>query len=231
MDLSKTTCIVIDILRATSTIVTALANKVSGVIPVSTVAEALAMKARYPNAMLAGERNSYRIGKDLTGGIEFDFGNSPREFLDEKGRDRLLILTTTNGTRAFDACRQAKSVVAMSFLNLSVILRYLMSLTDNDFLIICGGTHDEVAMEDVLAAGAIIDGLEGSDRYETNDSAIISLELYRLKRQGLRIAIAQSQNGKRLLSISELAADIEFCSRQDVYSVLPMMRDGIIAAF
>src|SRR5580704_10388577 len=79
-DLSRSTCVVFDVLRATSTIVTALANGAKAIIPVSEISEALALRAKDLDILLAGERDGLRIGGALTHGIEFDFGNSPREF-------------------------------------------------------------------------------------------------------------------------------------------------------
>src|SRR5690349_12641753 len=79
-DLSKTTCVVFDVLRATSSIITALANGARNVTPVATIEEAVREKERYSATLLAGERDGFRITKKLTGGVDFDLGNSPREF-------------------------------------------------------------------------------------------------------------------------------------------------------
>src|SRR3954464_3626464 len=83
-DLSQTTCVVFDILRATTTMLTALANGAAEIVPVSEIPEALALRAKDPNILLAGERDGFRIGASQTGSIDFDFGNSPREFTPEK---------------------------------------------------------------------------------------------------------------------------------------------------
>src|SRR6266699_301124 len=83
-DLSETACVVLDILRATTSMMTALANGAEAIIPVAEISEALALKQQRPEVLLAGERQGLRIRKDLTGGIEFDLGNSPREYTAEK---------------------------------------------------------------------------------------------------------------------------------------------------
>src|SRR5882762_2319388 len=115
-DLTNTVCVVVDVLRATSSIVTALANGAAACIPVEEISEALAMRRQRPGALLAGERDGLRIGAALTGGVEFDLGNSPREFTREKVAGKTIISTTTNGTRALRACRGAEWVIVASLL-------------------------------------------------------------------------------------------------------------------
>src|ERR1700704_4777335 len=120
-DLSQTACVVLDILRATTTMMTALANGAEAIIPVSEISEALAIKQQRPEVLLAGERNGLRIRANQTGGIDFDLGNSPREFLPEKVRGKTIVMTTTNGTRALRACVHAEAVLVGSFLNLRAV--------------------------------------------------------------------------------------------------------------
>src|SRR5689334_12937954 len=102
-DLRDTVCVVFDVLRATSSMVTALANGAEAIIPVSEIAEALAIQERNPRVLLAGERDGVRIQSALTGGIAFDLGNSPREFTRENVSGKTIVITTTNGTRALRA--------------------------------------------------------------------------------------------------------------------------------
>src|SRR5690349_18036474 len=117
-DLSETVCVVFDVLRATSSMVTALANGAKVVIPVSEISEALALRRKYPQILLAGERDGVRILSAQTGSISFDLGNSPREFTSEIVRGREIVTTTTNGTRALRACSRAWTTYVCSFLNL-----------------------------------------------------------------------------------------------------------------
>ena len=116
-DLADATCVVLDVLRATSVMVTALANGAAAFIPVEEISTAIALKRERPEALLAGEREGLRIGSALSGGTEFDLGNSPREFTPTKVKGRTIISTTTNGTRALRACLGAGVVVIGSFLN------------------------------------------------------------------------------------------------------------------
>src|SRR5271165_6662862 len=111
-DLTGTVCVVFDVLRATSSIVTALANGAAAVIPAAGIPEALALRRERADLLLAGEREGVRIRAHLTGGVEFDFGNSPREFTREKVAGRSIVITTTNGSRALRACAGAKAALA-----------------------------------------------------------------------------------------------------------------------
>src|SRR5437773_1590235 len=124
-DLSRTACVVLDILRATTSMMTALGSGAEAVIPVVEIPEALAIREERPDVLLAGERNGLRIRADQTGGVDFDFGNSPREFLPEKVRGRTIVMTTTNGTRALRACAHADTVLIGSFLNLRAIVNWI----------------------------------------------------------------------------------------------------------
>src|SRR5438105_57373 len=124
-DLSKATCIVFDVLRATSSMVTALANGADAILPLETIEEAITWRKKDRTILLAGEREGLRIRADLTGGIEFDLGNSPREFTGDKVRGRTIVMTTTNGTRALRACAKAQTVLVASFLNLNATVEML----------------------------------------------------------------------------------------------------------
>src|SRR6266496_4628461 len=95
-DLGRTACVVLDILRATTSMMAALANGAEAIVPVAEISEALAIKEERPEVLLAGERNGLRIRADQTGGVDFDLGNSPREFLADKVRGKTIVMTTTN---------------------------------------------------------------------------------------------------------------------------------------
>ena len=110
-NLEDTLCVVFDVFRATSSMVTALANGAEMIMPVAEIADALALKQKTPgifSVLLAGERHGVRIRAAVAGGTDFDLGNSPREFTKEKVRGKTIVMTTTNGTRALRACAQAR---------------------------------------------------------------------------------------------------------------------------
>ena len=229
-ELRNTTCVVFDVLRATSSMVTALAHGAAGIAPVSTIAEALAMRRRRPRALLAGERNGLRIGAELTGGAPFDFGNSPREFVQPGISRRVIIMTTTNGTRALRACAGANRVLIASFLNLASTARAVLNEQPVHLLLVCSGTHDQVAQEDVLAAGAFYDLLwRVSDTAMASDSALMARMLYLKEKRNLRTALRRTRNGRRLDSQPELRADVAFCAERDTVSLVAALgRDGVV---
>ena len=224
-DLDDTACVVFDILRATSTFVTALHHGAAAVIPVSEISEAIAYRQRQPGVFLAGERDGIKISAAQSGGVDFDFGNSPREFSPEKVRGKTIVSTTTNGTRALQACAAAKIVLAASFLNLSATAKFLNQLQPETILLICAGTGEGVALEDVLAAGALADLLAG----ERADATEVARQNYLRAKLDLAVAIAGSTNGRRLLGLPELRADVAFCSQRDVFDLVAVMSaDGLL---
>lgn len=229
-DLSATVCVVFDILRATSSMITALAHGAEAVVPANDIAEALETRRLRPDALLAGERHGLKIGADLTGGIEFDCGNSPREFTRERVAGRTLIMTTTNGTRALRACAGAAEVLVGSFLNLGTVAKFLRDARGAEakhLLLVCSGTYEEASFEDTLAAGALADRIWAQiPKGAVADSAQIARQTY-LRHQGDLLGAMQSaRNGRRLLGLPELKDDVAECLRRDTVDLLAAMRDG-----
>lgn len=215
-ELRETVCVVFDVLRATSTMVTALGNGAETIIPVADIPEALALRNRRPEVLLAGEREGVRIAADLTGGVTFDLGNSPREFTPETVRGRSIVMTTTNGTRALRACARARSVLACSFLNLRATAEYLARVAPQNLVLVCSGTLEEAAYEDALGAGALCELVwHQYARGRIADSAGMARRLFHFAHKDLPAALAESRNGKRLLSKPELKEDVAFCARID----------------
>jgi 2-phosphosulfolactate phosphatase len=244
-DLSESICVVFDVLRATSTFVTALHNGAKAIIPVSEISEALAIRKKQPDVLLGGERDGVRIRAAQTGGIDFDLGNSPREYTPEKVCGKTIVSTTTNGTRALRACTGAKTVLAGSFLNLTATAKFLRQLQPVALLLVCAGTRENMADEDVLAAGALCELLGEPDlecgamsplstaptRRRTpklSDSAEIAWRAYAQAKLNLAEAICRSENARRLLAIPELRDDIAFCLQQDKYPLIAQMEAGAV---
>lgn len=221
-ELSGTACVVFDILRATSTFVTALHHGAEAIIPVSEIAEAVALRQLQSDVLLAGERDGVRIRAAQSGGVDFDFGNSPREFTPDKVRGKTIVSTTTNGTRALRACGDAKMILAGSFLNLSATAKFLTKLQPEEILLVCAGTGEGVALEDVLAAGALAELLAD----EQSDSTQVARQSFLRSKLDLAAAIASSTNGRRLFGIPELRADVAFCSQRDVFNLIALMDAG-----
>jgi 2-phosphosulfolactate phosphatase len=220
-------CVVFDVLRATSVMLTGLANGAVGFVPVEEIAEAIKLRAKYPESLLGGERNGSRITAAQSGGVEFDFGNSPREYAPDRVQGRTIISTTTNGTRALRSCASAHAVAVASFLNLNAAAEWLMRASAERVTLICAGTAEFSALEDVLCAGALCEALSGMT---LDDSAIIARSAYRDAQQNLPAAIAASRNGSRLLSNPDLAADVEFCLRRNVCDFVAVLGpDGVVS--
>jgi 2-phosphosulfolactate phosphatase len=233
-DLRDAVCVVFDVLRATSTFVTALHHGAKAIVPVSEIAEALAFRQKQPDVLLGGERDGVRIRAAQTGGTDFDLGNSPCEYTPEKVRGKTIVSTTTNGTRALRACAGAKTILATSFLNLTATVKSLMKNQPTQVLLVCAGTRENTALEDVLAAGALCEmlamaGAHGVPRPTLSDSAEIARRVYAQAKSDLTAAVHTSENARRLLAIPELHDDVLFCLQRDVYPLIAKMEaDGTI---
>ena len=218
-DLRGTTCVVFDVLRATSTMLEALGNGAVAILPAREIAGALALKARHPEALLAGERDGLRIRAHQTGGVDFDLGNSPREFIRPRVEGRQIIMTTTNGTRALEACRGAEAVHIASFGNLTALARHLVASGAERLWLVCAGTLENASFEDALGAGALVDRLakesSGARTWALDDSAQIAWDLYQRHRDRLPEAARNARNGRRLLAQPELAGDVPICFEED----------------
>ena len=222
--MSATTCVVFDVLRATSSIVTALANGARTVTPVATIAEALQEKQKNPAILLAGERDGFRITSKLTGTIDFDLGNSPREFLNASIAGKSIAMTTTNGTRGLKACLGAREILVGSLLNLRATADYLLARQVDDLLLVCSGTYEEASYEDILGAGALANAVwkQFADGHIA-DSAQIARNAFLSAQADLLNAMQFARNGRRLLDIPELREDVAFCLRPDVYPLVATM--------
>ncbi|HEX7713459.1 MAG TPA: 2-phosphosulfolactate phosphatase [Bacillota bacterium] len=214
--------VVIDVLRATSTIVTALGNQALGIIPVLDPGEASGLKreTRYEDCLLGGERRGYKIPG-------FDLGNSPGEYGPSRVAGKRIILSTTNGTKAIRWAAGARVVLAASFLNIRETVRFLHQ-TCRDLLLVCSGSHGDLSLEDLTCAGMITDLLtEGlvhpCATIRLSDKARIARYTY-LKAQetGLEDFIAGTEHGRYLERIG-MGEDLRSCSAVDRYPVLAQL--------
>jgi len=210
-DLVGTIAVAFDVLRATSTMITALAHGAAGIWPVRTIEEAWALKAKRPDALLGGERHGDRIGG-------FDLGNSPLEY-GENVRGREIISTTTNGTIALRAVEHAAAVLASSLLNNGAVAAHLDSQHGHDILLVCAGTFREAALEDILAAGMLISLLPGR---ALTDSAQLALALYQREEGDLRAALHRARNGRALLAKGR-QKEVDWCAKPSRYPLVARM--------
>jgi 2-phosphosulfolactate phosphatase len=207
------TAVVFDILRATSTIVTALASGYRSVRCFREVADAQHHAATHPRTALAGER-------DGVPRQDFQFGNSPREFLRKPAQYDRLALTTTNGTRAIETVSGARRVVIASLLNLGAVADFLRCEPDVPLALVCSGSGEDFSLEDAIVAGALLEALD-------LDHPLTSL--YAANRDDLRRAFRASKNGAHLLGLG-LAADLDWCLQRDKYDLVPSLSAGELAA-
>jgi len=220
-DLSNTVCVVFDILRATSTIVTALARGAESVLPVASIAEALACRSTDPSVLLAGERDGLRITAAISGGVDFDLGNSPEEYTAERVRGRRIVTTTTNGTRALAACRKARHVFAAAFLNLRRTAQQVIRSNCPEVILVCSGTAEHVAFEDCLGAGALCRELQAQGpTTELSDAAHFAADLHTVHAEDPKGSLDRSSNARRLLAIPELRGDVAFCLSENLYPIV-----------
>jgi 2-phosphosulfolactate phosphatase len=213
-------CVVFDVLRATSTFVTALHNGAKEIYP--TYAESLAEhhKENQPEVLLGGERHGVKI---RAFGRDYDFGNSPREYTPEKVKGQTIVSTTTNGTGALLTCSNAKIVLAGAFLNLEATANFLRKNNFENVLLVCAGTGWNTAFEDVLGAGALCEKLLDA-KVDLSDSAQIALTAYNGAKGDLLGAVSKSENARRLLSIPELRDDVPFCLQRDIFDFVAVLK-------
>jgi 2-phosphosulfolactate phosphatase len=222
-------CVVFDVLRATSVMVTGLANGVAGFLPVAEIAEAMTAHQKQSAALLAGEREGLRITAAQSGGVGFDLGNSPLEYTADRVSGHTIITTTTNGTRALRACASAEAVVVGSFLNLMATSKWLALRSERRFVLVCAGTGEGVALEDVLGAGALCELMVANKKCDLDDAALLAHQAYRAAAADLFKAVSTTKNGRRLMANPDLRNDVVFCLRRDVFDLVGVMgSDGVI---
>lgn len=218
VDLSRGIAVVIDVLRATSTMVTALANGAREVVPVEEPEQARALAHQFsPGAcLLGGERESVRIPG-------FDLGNSPLEYAPHTVRGKTVIMTTTNGTRALRRAAGARQVFAGSILNAGALAAHILPLAEDLFLV-CAGRQGEFSLEDTLCAGVILNYLAkaGECNLLLTDQARAAMDLAKYHRGNLWAALAASEHGRSLAGLG-FGADLEACARLDGIPVVPAL--------
>jgi 2-phosphosulfolactate phosphatase len=196
--------IVVDVLRATSTIAQALASGYERVFCCSEIEEARALRAELPDSLLGGERNGVRVEG-------FDVGASPREFLE--ARARTLILSTTNGTRAIlETARRCDRVLLGSLLDLSAVAA---AVEDDDVVVVCAGFQGGFALDDAYCAGRIVQLLEG----QCTDAAVAADLLARA------FPTALDGLNARTYGPPGLEEDIAYCAQEDLLDVVPQLTE------
>ncbi|MEF8815573.1 MAG: 2-phosphosulfolactate phosphatase [Salinibacter sp.] len=219
-DVQDRTVVVIDVLRACSTIVTALDRGARAVMPVPDMAQAgkIASNLDPDVYRLGGERN----GEKIEG---YHLGNSPSEYTREAVEGRDVILNTSNGTQALEQAKKADTLVAACFLNAGRVVDFVRQ-TAEAVTIVCAGRQNRLALEDTLCAGLLLDRLwDGDEPYPVTDSAHTAYTLYHTDRNDLNSAL-RGANHAEWLAQQDRTADLDYCFRVDSLPVLPYYTDN-----
>ncbi|PQO39451.1 2-phosphosulfolactate phosphatase [Blastopirellula marina] len=219
-DLSGGVAVVIDVLRATTTITHAIAHGADCVIPLLSVDETKEQGAKNPSALLGGERGGQKIDG-------FDLGNSPAEYPASVVGGKKILFTTTNGTKAMQACRAASEIYIAAFVNLTAVCN---QLADHPHItVVCAGTEGEITREDVLLAGAIVDQLatDAAEPLQLNDQAQIAADAWLEAKHDLTTVsladrLKQSRGGRNVLRLGQ-ENDIEIAATLDKFTVVPKL--------
>ncbi len=222
-ELTDAVVVIIDVLRATSTIATALFNGAKYIIPVDSVQKCIDMGIQ-TGAITAGERE----GKVAEG---LQHGNSPFEYSSDFISGKILVLTTTNGTKLLHAAavNGATTIVTGSFPNLSAVCSFVLRQNKN-VLLACAGWKNRINIEDTLFAGAVIDKVK--EHFDINcDSSKIAHSLYKEGEADL-FSFIKNKNASHYIRLSGygLEKDILYCLTPDTANVLPLYRDGKLCA-
>jgi 2-phosphosulfolactate phosphatase len=210
--------VIIDVFRATSTIAAALHNGAKHVVPVASVQECIAIGQQTPDSITAGERD----GKVAEG---LEHGNSPLEYPREFIEGKVLVLTTTNGTRLLHMVKDAAEIITGSFLNLTAVSDFLISQKKN-VLLGCAAWKDRFNLEDTLFAGAVISRVK--EHFSINcDSARAAAHLHD-SAKGDYIGFLKDSSHYRRLSAYGLQQDMHYCTTPDLHPVVPILKGNIL---
>ena len=218
---SRTT-VIIDVLRASTVIVTAIANGAKEVIPVNTVDFAMKISGNAfgGQTLLCGERNTKKIEG-------FVLGNSPLEYTSDTIAGKSIILFTTNGSKAFVKAKFSENLFAACFKNLPAVAKHLIEL-NKDVEIVCGGTNGSFNYEDSVCAGKLVQEIKNlNPEIELNDSSKASLIIAKSSGKSLLKMLKETEHGKLLIE-NGFADDLKDCAQYNVTDVIPYYISGSI---
>jgi len=211
--------VVIDVLRATSVMVTALNNGCKEVIPVSHVEEAREIvKEDREKYILGGERNALKIEG-------FDYSNSPLDYTRENIQGKTLVMTTTNGTKAIKNAKGASRIFIASMINGKAIVKKLIEL-NKDIVFINAGTYGQFSIDDFITSGYIIELIKEEVEIELTDIAVTSNYIYS-NNEDIFSFVKNASHYKRILELG-LEEDLKYCLSKDLVDIVPEYKDGKI---
>jgi 2-phosphosulfolactate phosphatase len=224
--------VIIDVLRACTTISYALQNGAKSAVPAQEVEEATRLLASLDrgSTLLCGERNGLKIKG-------FDLGNSPLEYTESVVSDKTLIMASTNGTPAMARASAARAQVLCSFVNIGVVAEAIGASkrgkgAKSDIAVICSGRNGKMALEDAVCGGMLVTLLHEAGLVDlvdgANDAAVAARDLYLRHSESLEKMIRGCTHGRYLESIG-FGPDLKVCSKVDSVFILPAVRDGVIS--
>jgi 2-phosphosulfolactate phosphatase len=220
--LAGVTAIVLDVVRASTTIVAALAGGARAVLPVATPEEARALGRQ-------GEAGPVLVGGERGGAPPpgFDHGNSPAEYTPDRVRGRTVVFTTTNGTRALLAVAGARRIAVGGFVNAAAVARWAAA-EPGDVLLVCAGEKGRFCLEDAVCAGLLVSRLASANRALT-DAARAARALWERYGSDLHAMLADATWAQALVKQGR-GADLPLCVAVDVHGVVPVLRDRALVA-
>lgn len=224
--LQDTTVIVVDVLRATTSIISALNGGALKVVPSIDAGYAVELASRLgmSECVLGGERGGVKIPG-------FELGNSPKDYLSRVVRGKTVIVSTTNGTGALHSVKSADSVLLGAMINRTAVAK-AAACNGNDILIVCAGTEGQPSADDLCAAGAVIDAVRAFADIregELTDMAMICESLYHSWREG-RFDLSRTFHFARLCAMG-FEEDVAFCFTPDTTDTVPTYKDGVIVRY
>jgi 2-phosphosulfolactate phosphatase len=216
--------IVIDVLRASTSIITSLANGARSVTPVATLEEVAKLRQEHPDYVLVGEREDRKPEG-------FDFGNSPAMLTGEHVQGKNIILTTTNGTEALIKSEESRWVAVGAFLNAQAVAVRTVEISSRNgtgISFVLAGEKNRFSLEDFLCAGAITERFR-KNAVELSDKTTAALSAFRGAKHNLLESVQNSKHGQDLAKIG-FSKDIEFSCQLDVCGIVPFYRNGKVEA-
>lgn len=213
--------VVIDVLRATSVIVTAISNGCRAVIPTVDVESAIGIAKKDRNMyLLGGERRALKIDG-------FDFSNSPLEYKASIVKGKTVVMTTTNGTRAIKGSTTAKNIIIGAMINAKAVSHRLQEI-GNDVVIVNAGTYGQFSIDDFICTGYIISKLKGNGKVSLELTDIATTALYIYEQNKDITSFIKYANHYNVIKELGLYEDLKYCCSKDIVDVVPEYRDGII---
>ncbi|MEI6100946.1 MAG: 2-phosphosulfolactate phosphatase [Eubacteriales bacterium] len=220
-ELTDKTAVVVDVLRASSTIITAIQHECDRIIPAASPMEAAKIKkASEGEVLLGGEMES----KIIQG---FDKGNSPLEYMDQSVLDKTIIFSTADGSITIKKCDEAAEVLIGAMLNAAAVAKRVIDIGRDTYLV-CAGTQGKFSTDDVLAAGCILDRIMQLDAsVELDDLGKVAIKMY-LHAKSNMISAMEGCRQYEYLAETGHQGDVKFCLQEDIYPIVPVYKEGVI---